>query len=84
MIDGLEIFDGCEGSALLKKNFKDLIALICKSVAAKSFSTRERIFKVLFTTNGFVRELANFHDAEYFVRLAYDGEEDELLTYPWP
>ncbi|TEY44383.1 hypothetical protein BOTCAL_0352g00020 [Botryotinia calthae] len=55
IIDGLEIFDGCEGSALLKKNSKGLIALICKSVAAKSFSTRERIFKALFTANGFVR-----------------------------
>lgn len=83
IIDGLETFGGCEGSTLFRKNFKDLIAIICKSVVAKSFSGRERIFKVLFTTNGFVRELADCHDAEYFVRLTYDDEEeDELLTYP--
>ncbi|TGO69785.1 hypothetical protein BOTNAR_0007g00670 [Botryotinia narcissicola] len=83
IIDSLEIFDGCEGSTLFRKRFKDLIALICKSVVAKSFSGQERIFKVLFTTNGFVRELADCHDAESFVRLTYDDEEeDELLTYP--
>ncbi|THV50274.1 hypothetical protein BGAL_0157g00090 [Botrytis galanthina] len=83
IIDGLETFGGCEGSTLFRKNFKDLIAIICKSVVAKSFSGRERIFKVLFTTNGFVRELADCHDAESFVRLTYDDEEeDELLTYP--
>ncbi|KAF7886496.1 uncharacterized protein EAF01_011174 [Botrytis porri] len=83
IIDGLEIFDGFEGSTLLMKSFKDLIALVCKCVAAKSFPGRERIFKVLFTTNGFVRELADCHDAESFVRLTYDDEEeDELLTYP--
>ncbi|TGO41157.1 hypothetical protein BHYA_0025g00060 [Botrytis hyacinthi] len=85
IIDGLEIFDGCEGSTLFRKNLKDLITLICKSVVAKSFSGRERIFKVLFTTNGFVRELAGCHDAESFERLTYDDEEeDELLTYPRP
>ncbi|KAF7950568.1 uncharacterized protein EAE97_002120 [Botrytis byssoidea] len=83
IIDGLEIFDGCEGSTLFRKRFKDLIALICKSVVAKSLSGQERIFKALFTTNGFVRELADCHDAESFVRLTYDDEEeDELLTYP--
>ncbi|KAF5867747.1 uncharacterized protein Bfra_010717 [Botrytis fragariae] len=83
IIDGLEIFDGCEGGTLLNKSFKDLITLICKSVVAKSFPGRERIFKVLFTTNGFVSELADCHEAESFVRLTYDDEEeDELLTYP--
>ncbi|TGO14769.1 hypothetical protein BTUL_0048g00070 [Botrytis tulipae] len=77
------IIDGYEGSTLFRKSFRDLIALICKSVVAKSFSGQERIFKVLFTTNYFVRELADCHDAESFVRLTYDDEEeDKLLTYP--
>ena len=79
LVDGLQLFDSRQLSALVQRSMKDLIAVLCKAVA--DASGEERVFKVLFTTDGLVGELADASQARLLNRERYDSEnEDELLT----
>jgi hypothetical protein len=79
LIDGLQLLDGRQLSPLVQKSMKDLVALLCKAVADASGG--ERVFKVLFTTDGLVGELADAANAKLLSRQIHESEnEDELLT----
>jgi hypothetical protein len=79
LVDGLQLFEGRQLSPLVQRSMKDFIAVLCKAVA--DASGEERVFKVLFTTDGQEGELADASQARLLNRERYESEdEDELLT----
>jgi hypothetical protein len=79
IIDGLHLFDGRQLSKLVQKSLKDFVAVLCRAIA--DASGKEKVVKVLFTTDGLVGELADSANAKLLSRESYDNEdEDELLS----
>ncbi|CAG8951357.1 hypothetical protein HYFRA_00007268 [Hymenoscyphus fraxineus] len=78
IIDGLQLFDGREHSPLVRKSLRSLVNILLKAV--KEASGKDKVVKVLFTTDGLVRELASGERGKLLSRETYENEdEDELL-----
>jgi hypothetical protein len=78
LVDGLQLFDGRQLTPLVQHTVADFVAVLCKAAADTS---GERVFKVLFTTDGMVTELADASKAKLLSRQRCESEnEDELLT----
>lgn len=79
LVDGLQLFDGRQLTPLVQNTVADFVAVLCKAAADASV---ERVFKVLFTTDGMVTELADAAKAKLLSRQRCESEnEDELLTF---
>jgi hypothetical protein len=78
IIDGLQLFDGRHMSILVRKSLRSLVSLLCKVV--QDANRKQRVFKVLFTTEGFVGELAYSAGKTLLSRESYE-DEDEILTF---
>ncbi|ESZ91572.1 hypothetical protein SBOR_8042 [Sclerotinia borealis F-4128] len=79
IIDGLQLFDGRHLSVLVRRSIRDFVALLCRAVKDKS--RKEKVFKVLFTTEGMVDELAGAAGRNLVSRETYEDEdEDEMLS----
>jgi hypothetical protein len=79
IIDGLQLFDGRHMSILVRRSVRDFVSLLCNAVS--DTKGKERVFKVLFTTEGLMEQLALAAGKKLLNRETYENEdEDELLS----
>lgn len=78
VVDGLQIF-GKHTSMVLREGVKQFVDMLCEVVKATKGS--ERVMKVLFTTDGTLKELSEPVKMGLLGRGVYDREdEDQLLS----
>lgn len=76
IVDGLQIF-GRHTSVLLRESVKGFVDMLCEVVRVTKDS--ERVLKVLFTTDGLLKELSEPVKNGLLGKEVYDREEEEEL-----